>query len=277
MAVRAGESVVTRRSRQWDRIFNVVLLFIIFLVVHTIYTLEVKPTAEAWTKKQSALVEADPSYRPARHLYVIIRDPEPEAAIIMTIWALVLSVQQGYAIRRQRTLLDADLMPLQPGACILPGDVREHLRRLEVLPARMRDSVVPRVLRMTLQRFGATGNVQDASLTVHQVCETEAVRLDSELAMVRFGIWSIPAIGFVGTVRGLGEALQSAQFALANNDPAALTEGLGVSFNSTFVALTLSIVVMYVLHELQLAQDQFVLDTEQYADERLVNNLKATP
>jgi len=39
------------------------------------------------------------------------------------------------------------------------------------------------------------------------------------------------------------------------------------------VALTLSIVLMYVLHEIQLAQERLVLDAENYADEELISRL----
>jgi len=56
-------------------------------------------------------------------------------------------------------------------------------------------------------------------------------------------------------VRGIGLALQGAQLAM-QGDTTAVTGGLGISFNSTLVALTLSIVLVYTLHEIQLAQER---------------------
>jgi hypothetical protein len=56
-------------------------------------------------------------------------------------------------------------------------------------------------------------------------------------------------------------------------DISAVTGGLGVSFNSTLVALMLSILLMYILHEIQLAQERLVLDAEHYAEEQLVSRL----
>ena len=61
-------------------------------------------------------------------------------------------------------------------------------------------AVLVKVLAAALKRFGATGNVQDASQTVHNVCESESNRLDAELAILRFSVWVTPALGFVGTV-----------------------------------------------------------------------------
>ena len=263
-------------NKTFDRIFNVGMLLVLTLMVQAVYAIYVRPGAEHWQTEQQRLVNADATYQAKRSILVIIQEPEPEAAIIMCFWSLLLAARQGVRVSRFRRLLDQDLMQMPPGSCVLPDDVRDHLRQLDQIPPGLTESVVPRVLRSALKRFGATQNVQDAATTVHQVCEIEAARMDSELAMIRFGAWSIPAIGFVGTVRGLGEALQSAQFALSSNNPGALTGGLGVSFNSTFTALTLSILVMYVIHELQLAQERLVLDTQEYAEEHLISNLRTS-
>ena len=83
--------------------------------------------------------------------------------------------------------------------------------------------------------------------------------------MVRYIAWAIPSIGFIGTVRGIGDALGQAHKAV-EGDIAGVTQSLGVAFNSTFVALLISILVMFLLHQLQLDQERLVLDTETYLD-----------
>ncbi len=203
---------------------------------------------------------------------MIIQDPEQEATIIVATWAMILAFLRFRELKQQRELLSVGLMKQAPGVVILPSDAREYLRTLEQMPPKERDSVVPRVLAAALKRFSATGNVQDASQTVHNVCESENNRLDAELAILRFSVWVTPALGFVGTVRGIGLALQGAELAV-KGDTSAVTSGLGISFNSTLVALTLSIVLMYTLHEIQLAQERLVLDAENYADEELISRL----
>jgi hypothetical protein len=54
-----------------------------------------------------------------------------------------------------------------------------------------------------------------------------------------------------------------------------VTTGLGISFKSTFVALIVSIGLMFVVHELQLRQERLVLDTESYVDDALISNLQS--
>ena len=132
---------------------------------------------------------------------------------------------------------------------------------------------MPRTLLAALQRFASTRNVQDVSEAVRAVCESESDRLDSELSMVRYIAWAIPSIGFIGTVRGIGEALGQAYKAV-EGDIAGVTASLGVAFNSTFIALLISIVIMFLVHQLQLIQERLVLDTHNYTDQRLLRHMQ---
>jgi hypothetical protein len=53
-----------------------------------------------------------------------------------------------------------------------------------------------------------------------------------------------------------------------------VTAGLGVAFNSTLIALLISIVIMFLLHQLQLAQERLVLDSETYLDQHLIRHMQ---
>ena len=257
-----------------DRARKFAMLIGIAIMVQLAYSMVVLPRAEAWRAAQLELARTQPGYKPERSFFVIIKDREQQVTIIIAAWAAILAFMQFGETRRQRKLLEADLLRLPPGVVILPEDALEYSRRLDQLPGKEKDFVVPRVLRGALKRFATTRNVQDVSTSVHNTCETEMVRLDSELAMLRFSVWATPALGFIGTVRGIGVALQGAELAM-KGDTSAVTGGLGVSFNSTLIALTLCLILMYLLHEIQLAQERLVLDTERYADDQLVARLSS--
>jgi biopolymer transport protein ExbB/TolQ len=98
--------------------------------------------------------------------------------------------------------------------------------------------------------------------------------MDSELSIIRYIAWAIPSVGFIGTVRGIGDALGQAHRAV-EGDITGVTTGLGVAFNSTFIALVISIVLMFFVHQLQLMQERLVLDSERYVDHELVRRLRS--
>lgn len=257
-----------------DRLRNFGLLLVIAVLVHAFYTFHIRPVAAGWELRERTQQAEDPDYQPRRSFWVIVKDPEQQIATTLFLWALGLALLKVRSLSRHRRQLDAGLLKVPAGYRILPTDVREYSHRLDELPPGERDLIPARTIRRALKRFGETSNVQDAATTVHDYCESEASRLDAELSLIRFCVWAIPAIGFVGTVRGIGYALAGAQTAL-RGDTGPVTTGLGVAFNSTFVALILSIGLMYVIHELQLRSERLVLDTEMHVDDAVISNLQS--
>jgi biopolymer transport protein ExbB/TolQ len=230
------------------------------------------PTASAPTGSPTATSAAAPT-RNLRSVFVILKDYEQEVALILALWALSLIGYQAGEVARNRRLLDKDYIELGEGRVVLPDDARAYGRPIESLPRDEQEMLLPRALMVALNRFGATRSVQDSAEAVRAECENELDRLDAQLSMVRFTAWAIPAVGFVGTVRGIGRALQEAQGAL-HGDISGVTLGLGVTFNATLTALVSCILVMFFLHQLQQAQDRLVLDARMYIDRRLIRNMR---
>jgi len=260
------------KKNRSEFMYELYALLAVILVIQGFYTAVVRPRAVAILAAQQAAMAKDPEYVPERTLWVIAKDYEQEVCVILSLWAVIVMALRARTATRARRLLDRDLLHLPEGMRVLPEDSREYLRQLEGVDEHTRGMLLPRALFTALERFGATRSVQDASAAARNTCQMENERLDSELAMVRFVAWAIPALGFVGTVRGIGESLQQAHRAI-EGDVSGVTAGLGVSFNATLIALTLSIVVMFFLHQLQLLQERLVLDTENYVDERLLRHL----
>ena len=262
-----------RRNDSFAFIYQVASLLLAIVLVHGFYVLVVRPTADEVVANQIAEMQANPDYVQQRSVWVIIRDFEQEACFVLMLWALAIMSYKSWTAARERRLLEADLVPLPDGTKILPEDTREYARGIESLPALEQGALVPRSVLAALHRFAATRNIQDVSSTAHGVCEAESERLASELSMVRYLAWAIPSIGFIGTVRGIGAALGQAHKAV-EGDITGVTQSLGVAFNSTFIALLISIVLMFLLHQLQLQQERLVLDTEAYLDRNLIRHLR---
>jgi biopolymer transport protein ExbB/TolQ len=261
-----------KQSMSSEFIFQLFALLIAIIVVHAVYVGAVRPVADAQLQQQIERQAAGEDFVPDRSLAVVIRDYEQEACFILLIWALAIMAYKGRLTVQENALLDQPLMDIPEGTSVLPEDAREHSRALEALPPNEQDYLLPRTLLSALQRFATTGSIQAVSDTIKESCDVESDRLDSELSMVRYIAWAIPSIGFIGTVRGIGDALGQAYKAV-EGDISGVTASLGVAFNSTFVALVLSIVIMFCLHQLQLSQERLVLDCQRYADKRLLRHL----
>jgi biopolymer transport protein ExbB/TolQ len=257
----------------FEFIYQLFSLIVIVISVHAAYVAVIRPNADAVLARQAAMLAEDKSQITERSVYVMIRDYEQEACFILMFWALAIMTYKGIVTIRQRTLLEIDLIPLAEGVRILPEDTRDLSRQIQALPAHQRNALLPRALLAALHRFNATRNIQDAAGATHAYCTAEAERLESELSMIRYIAWAIPSVGFIGTVRGIGMALGQAHKAI-EGDIFDVTTSLGVAFNSTLIALLISIVLMFLLHQLQSLQEHYVLDTEMYCEEKLTQHLQ---
>ena len=264
-----------KRTYPVEFVLQVVSLIVALILVHAIYVTAVRPKADILLAEQAVAMQEDPNYVQERSAWVIIRDFEQEACFILMLWAMAIMAYKGFLVTREQKLLQMDLVPVSEGTRILSEDARDYARQIQAMPDTGRRLLLPRALLSGLHRFSATRNIQDVSGTAQAVCDAESERLDSELSMVRYIAWAIPSIGFIGTVRGIGEALGQAHKAV-EGDIAGVTQSLGVAFNSTFIALLISIVLMFLLHQLQLQQDRLVLDTQTYLDHRLIQHLQVT-
>jgi len=255
-----------------EMFFQLVALMLAIILVHAVYVTVVRPNADSIVNHAAEVAAAGGDYVVPRSFFVVIKDFEQEACFVLMIWALAIMALKAVTTLRHRSLLQQDLIPLAEGLRILPEDTRELSRAIQALPTYQQNGLLPRALLAGLQRFSSTRNIQDVADATHAYCSAEGERLESELSMIRYIAWAIPSIGFIGTVRGIGDALGLAHQAI-EGEIFGVTRSLGVAFNSTLIALLISIVLMFMLHQLQLLQERYVLETEAYCEERLTRHL----
>ena len=259
-----------------DAVYSISALLLSVIIIHSIWTLIIRPRAEAVLSQRVVITNSSNVKQQVlqlRSVYVILKDHEQEFCVILCMWSLLLLVRQAHDTRLARQLLDREYVKIGEGQVVLPEDARVYSRPLESLPKAEQDRFLPRLLMVAYNRFGATRSVQDAAEAVRDECDFEVASMDTKLSMVRFTAWAIPAVGFVGTVRGIGAALQEAQGAMGG-DISGVTMGLGVTFNATLTALVCCIIVMFWMHQLQQFQDRLVLDCRTYVDRQLLRKLR---
>lgn len=255
-------------------VFQLFALIIAIIVVHAFYVSIVRPNAAEVIAEQTIEAANNPAFVRERSTWVLVKDFEQESCFILMFWALAIMGYKGRELFYERQLLDVDLVPIAEGMRILPEDTREFARQVQALPENRRRMLLPRALLAALRRFATTRSIADVSSNTNAIFESESDRLESELSMIRYISWAIPSIGFIGTVRGIGEALAQADKAV-QGDIAGVTQSLGVAFNSTFISLLISIFLMFLVYQLQLMQERLVFDGKNYLDDKLIRHLKS--
>ena len=243
-----------------------IVLLVSIIVVHLAYIGYVRPEADLLLETARQAGQSAP-----RNLMIVLKDYEQEICLILMLWGSYLILSKCRSILRNNYLFSVDMLEETADEGLLPEKIIEKLDT--ELSADHSSAPLVQTLRSALWRYAGTGNVQNLSDAVESSVEAIAVRQDAENSMIRYLIWAIPSIGFIGTVRGIGEALSLADKALAG-DIAGMTNSLGVAFNSTLVALLISILLMFLFHQLQRLQDGQLVDIQAYCDRYLLARIK---
>lgn len=247
-----------------DMIKNLLALVVSVVCVHLLYIGYIRPEAALAIELAQQAGQSSP-----RNIFVILKDYEQEICLILMMWGSFLILSKSLAIVKDRYLFSVDLLE---GSSHQHDDLKTTLSALEELPDKIKESALVKTLSASLRRFLITSDIHNTSEAIESSVDALAVKQEAENSMIRYLIWAIPSIGFIGTVRGIGEALSLADQALAG-DIAGMTNSLGVAFNSTLVALLISIVLMFFLHQLQRLQDGMVVDTQAYCEKFLLGKI----
>ena len=232
--------------------------------IHLLYVQIIRPRAEAAIEAARLAGESVP-----REWAVILKDWEQEICLILMVFCAVRILMKMWALASEQYLFGVDMFKAADDGA---APLADTLDDLEALPGEMSGTQLMETLKASLRRYRITGDVQDTSDAIQTSVEALGMRLEADNAMIRYVIWAIPSIGFVGTVRGIGQALSQADEALAG-DIAGMTASLGTAFNSTLVALIASLLLMLLLHALQRAQDKRLVDIQAYCEEFLLRRI----
>jgi hypothetical protein len=200
---------------------------------------------------------------------------EQIACYCFFIWGVFIIGSRYRELRRQRRAFSLGLLPTEEGARILPEDARPLQRKLEAVTSR-KPYILANMIRQALNKYALSRSSTDASEAVRTQGEVDLGRLVTSMATMHYIAWAIPALGFLGTVRGLAGALTMAAHADDDSLRKFIEEATGhlnVAFDCTLVALALSLAIMFLLHSVQRDEEALVIDCQQYCQEHLVNRL----
>jgi len=113
--------------------------------------------------------------------------------------------------------------------------------------------------------------------------ETSAATSDTTYAHIGVLVWAIPIMGFIGTVMGLGSAVSgfseflsgAAELGAIKEAIGNVTVGLGVAFDTTLLALVLSVILMFPLTFAQRREALFFVELENYVQDSLLSRFPA--
>lgn len=172
-------------------------------------------------------------------------------------------------IKRERKAFKLGLVPTSEKHVFMPADVN-NLKFKLIEFEKKEKYVLSDVLKKACAKFRTSGSLSELIDIVSIQIEVSQEKAEGSQSVLRYLVWVIPSIGFVGTVLGISQALIVAN----SGDMNKITALLGVAFDTTLVALILSIIIMWFVHELQEQTDRFHSDLKEFVIENLINKIE---
>ena len=179
--------------------------------------------------------------------------------------------------------LKKNLLPEDDSTMLRSQDLGEYYEAANTIP-RVQNCFLQRLISRTILQFQSSRSVDQANTLMNSSLELFQHELDLNYHMLRYIVWLIPTLGFIGTVVGIALALNETGASLSSGSSGesmtqnpellvAMTKNLGVAFYTTLLALLLSAVLVFILHVAQAREERALNKAGQYCLDNLINRL----
>jgi len=205
----------------------------------------------------------------------------PYVISFLSIWSAVVLGWKYRALRGQARSLDIDFLPTSIAERITVANAKRFSDHLGTLPQDLLQSLLVERLREGLDHFQLRGDVGETIEHLRMQADREEALVESSFTMLRVFIWAIPILGFIGTVIGIGQAVggfsesvsAAADLDVMKDSIGSVTSGLGVAFDTTLLALVMSIFIMFPTSSLEKAEEDLLVRVDEVVQKTLVARL----
>lgn len=185
------------------------------------------------------------------------------------VWAWFEVREKLRVIARERKAFKLNLIPTSEKVVFMPADINNLKFKLIEFDKKEK-YILSDLLKKACTKFRTSGSLSELIDIVSIQIEVSQEKAEGDQSVIRYLSWVIPSLGFIGTVIGISQSLIYAN----SGDMEKITSLLGVAFDTTLVALVLSVFLMWFVHQLQEETDRFHSDLKEFVIDNLINKIE---
>ena len=208
------------------------------------------------------------------------------AVVFFSWWCLGILLAKWIKTSIQlRALRAVDIVPRRGDFILSPGTSGDVLRRIKAVAERPKDFLLFRRIDMALSNLGNIGEVRDVGAVLESQADSDGSSVDSSYTVIRSLIWTIPILGFIGTVVGLSQAIGSFTDVLTQTGSDAgsiksklgpVVGGLATAFETTIVALIAAVIIQLLSTWVYKREEALLDGITDFTTENVLSRLKLT-
>lgn len=208
------------------------------------------------------------------------------------------SIFRHQRARQERGSIALGLLPEKQSTILTKDNLPEVMEKTYVVMQK-KDLFLPRLIHSAGMSFQTHSSPEQAHEVMSSQVDLELHRSDLRYTLLRYIAWLLPTLGFIGTVVGISAALAAIEVdSPTPKDPAALvqkagaddsgvekravrtqktsatvTTRLALAFNTTILALMLSIIVVLLSQFLHKREEEIINEQAEYCLKNLIVRL----
>lgn len=210
------------------------------------------------------------------------RGPCPYPTVFLFFWAVSLLFFKWRKIKLQKRVLNLSILPMEPDFVLTAATARAVRERMGQMVDNPHHFLLLNRIDLALANLHNIGNPADVATILKIQSENDEAQMASSYGLVHGFMWTIPVLGFIGTVLGLSEAIGSfARVIQAGGDMEqirsslqSVTGGLATAFETTLVALVCAMIIQLMISFIQAAESRFLDDCNEVCHKQVAGRLR---
>jgi len=201
------------------------------------------------------------------------------AITLLFFWGASMLLAKYIGMRMERNCLLADPVGKVHEGAFGPESARQIASDLSELWEASRATILPNRIARMLGQFASTAEPESMQGVLREEGEIDEAHLAASYQMTKVFAWAVPILGFIGTVFGIVQAVAGfSQFVGASAaDISQIKAGLGlagtglaVAFETTLLALVVSLITLIPMSALRKAEENLLSDFDRYCIDNVI-------
>lgn len=209
----------------------------------------------------------------------------PYFIVFFSCWSIAILITKNQKLKLQERALRTSVTPDDPNFVLTSATadaIKESVYKLADEP---RQFILFNRIMIALASLKNLGQLADMQSILGAQAERDEASVQTSFASVTGFVWSIPVLGFIGTVVGLSVAIGGfANVLNAVSDTSQIVEalkgvtgGLGTAFETTLEGLVAALVIQLFITRQRRKEEEFLDECAEYCTRHIVGKLRILP
>lgn len=205
----------------------------------------------------------------------------PFATTFLMFWSVGILILKWLNLKQQRESMLLDLLPTEISKEITLKSLDPFVEHINQLPTSAGESFLTNRVLRGIEHFRVRKSAAEVVTMMESQSAIDANNVAGSYTLLKAFIWALPILGFIGTVIGVSAAVASLAGSLESaSDMTSMKgalnsvfAGLGTAFDTTLLALIMSMFVKIPTSALQKSEEDLITSVDEYCNENLLRRL----